>query len=121
MSGPTTSAELRREVEVRRERAEDARTKAIREVLNTASGRRLWLWIREEVCFAGKRAPGDRDGAWRFEGRRDVGLDMDRALQTFPELRVLLAQDRAAIEADDAAYHVLEHRAREVARQEDDE
>ncbi len=112
----TTSEKLRQEIEERRERARRELRQALVDVLSTPAGRRLWLWIRDEKCWANKHAPaGHPSDTARFEGRRDVGLDLDTALVDFPDLRVALAQQRAALEADDAAYQAgLKHLEQET-------
>jgi hypothetical protein len=100
----TASEALRREVEERRERAHVQLRTALEKVLATPEGRRLWIWIRDEKCFAGKRAPFSHNDMLRFEGRRDVGLDLDKAVEDFFDVRMALAKERAVLEAEQVAY-----------------
>lgn len=89
------------------QKAEDHRRLrvALAEVLGTAQGRLVWLWIRREVCWSDKEAPaGDPLAMARFEGRRDAGFALDKALVDLPDLRVALAKDAAALDVNDALY-----------------
>lgn len=61
--------------------------------LSTSEGRRVWLWIRDVVLLAD-----------RVRGNWAATQAMDQRLVEFPELRISLAQDRAALEADQAAH-----------------
>jgi hypothetical protein len=78
---------------------------SILETLKTPHGRRLWLWIILEVAYLEKQAPhGHPSDQARWAGRRDVAAEMNRRLVDFPDLRALLAKDRAQVEIEDAAF-----------------
>jgi hypothetical protein len=84
---------LRTEVEARKAKSHADQRAALQVCLGTPAGRRVWLWFREVVLLADRRA-----------GRWDATDLLDRALREFPELSIALAKDRAAIEADEAIY-----------------
>lgn len=98
-------AKLATEIEQHRERARTALRDAVRKTLSTSEGRRVWIWMQDEVCRLRKAAPaGHPSDVVRFEGRRDVALDLDLVLNEFPESRVALARERDAMAVDEAAH-----------------
>ncbi len=112
----TDSPVLQERIVAREQEARQALVDAIKEVLGTPAGRRVWLWIRLELCRLEKGAPGARGDLERYAGRRDVAAEMGRAIESYPELRIALAKDRAATEIDDAAYQADLQRLKEERR-----
>lgn len=99
----TDSRELQERKERRAAEVADALTGAIVRTLRTPDGRQLWIWIRDVLCLADSRAPAGvvLD---RFEGRRDVAYDMDKALAQHPEVAIQISADRAAFRADEVRF-----------------
>jgi hypothetical protein len=113
----TDSEKLRREVEERRKAASGRTRDALLKVLSTPEGRRVWLLIRDEMCQAEKPIPyDDAPGLYRWAGRRSVAAEMDRRIAADADVRIALAKDRVAVEADQAAFDAAVERLKEEER-----
>ena len=105
MDFPTNAQELsdfvaKRQAQMAKQLVED-----IMSVLETAQGRRFWLWVVYDVCGLNKRGPTTQ--LERAQGRRDVACDLLDRLGRYPEILVSLERDRAEMSGQEATFNSL--------------
>lgn len=104
MEQQTTLDRLKAETKEHRKRTHEAVDRAIRNVLSTKEGQLLVAVLVDQVC--GLEAPA---GTEKLEGRRSVAIDVDLALVPYPEIRMGVADVKAALRRDDAMYQAALH------------
>lgn len=77
-------------------------------VLKTNEGRRIWTWVRYELCRLEDAPRDERDG------RLSVALGLDAAVRGYPELAEDLINTRAELDRAQAFYHAGLARLREA-------
>ncbi|KKK52794.1 hypothetical protein LCGC14_3101320, partial [marine sediment metagenome] len=75
--------------------AEERRAKEVREVLSTRGGR-AFVWRILGKCGVYHSAPEGSEAMSRFEGRRDVGIQvLKECLTSDPKVYILMQQEAA--------------------------
>lgn len=92
-------AKLKRDTEERKDRLARQLHDDLHAILSMGEGRRIWTWIRFELCRFEDAPKDERDG------RLAVALALDAAVRSYPEIAASLVDTRAEVDRAQAFYH----------------